>query len=123
MNLVQRIAAGVNVIVRPLVASPRWGRLVGRWMTLVTYTGRRSGRTFRLPVAYSRDGDRLRIPVDLPQQKTWWRNFVGAGGPLLVRLGGVDRPGHAVAVQDEGRVTVTVSLDHREGDVQSGALE
>lgn len=112
MTLVQRTAAVVNAFVRPLVASKRWGRVVGRWMTVVTYTGRRSGRTFSIPVAYSRRGDDLMIGVEFPDQKRWWRNFSGAGGPLAVRLEGVDRRGHAVARRDHrGKVAVSVRLD------------
>ena len=98
-------------MVRPLVVSPRWGRLTGRWMTVVTYTGRRTGRTFSIPVAYSRQGDQITIRVELPEKKRWWRNFLGEGGPILLRLGGVDEPGHAVAHRDEaGKVTVAVQL-------------
>jgi hypothetical protein len=57
-------------------------------------------------------GDEIRIGVQMPDVKTWWRNFLGAGGPLTLRLNGTDRPGHAVAERDErNRVTVTVRLD------------
>lgn len=80
-------------------------------MTVVTYTGRRTGRTFSIPVAYSRTEDDITIGVQLPEKKRWWRNFLGAGGPILLRLGGVDRPGHAVAHRDNaGNVTVAVQL-------------
>jgi hypothetical protein len=94
-----------------LALSPRWGRLVGRSIVVITYTGRRSGRTFSIPVSYRRNGDQVTIRVALPDAKTWWRNFLGAGGPLSLHLNGTDRPGHAVAQRDEqGRVTVSVSL-------------
>ena len=112
MNPLQRTASLVNSVVGPLVTSPRWGPLVGRWMTLATYTGRRSGRTFSLPVAYRRSGDVVTIGVSLPDQKKWWRNFLGTGGPILLRLEGTDRPGHAVAHRSpSGAVSVEVELD------------
>ncbi|MBW0104655.1 hypothetical protein [Pseudonocardia sp. KRD291] len=76
----------------------------------MTYTGRRSGRTFSIPVAYRREGDELTIPVELPDRKTWWRNFTGDGGPILVRLGGVDRAGHGTAVRGAEGVRVSVRL-------------
>jgi hypothetical protein len=111
VNLFGAGAAAVNAVIRPLVASPVGGRLFGRWMTVLTYTGRRSGRTFSIPVAYSRRGDDLTIHVEFPDQKKWWRNFVGDGGPVLVQLQGVERGGHAVANRDsEGQVTVSVHL-------------
>lgn len=111
MGAVQTLAAGVNAVVRPLVLSPRWGRFVGRSMTVVTYTGRRSGRSFTIPVAYRREGDEVTIRVELPDRKNWWRNFTGEGGPLSLRLDGVERTGHAVASRAGRRALVTVRLD------------
>lgn len=83
-----------------------------RHIVMVAYAGRRSGRTFVTPVAYRRDGDQITIDVMLADTKTWWRNFLGTGGPISPRLNGSDRPGHAVARRDDrGRVSVTVRLD------------
>jgi hypothetical protein len=101
----------VNTCAVGLRASPRWGRVVRRHVTLVTYSGRRSGRTFTTPVGYRRDGATVTIGVRLPDAKTWWRNFLGDGAPISLDLDG-GRRGHAVARQDaRGRVEVTVSLD------------
>jgi hypothetical protein len=79
-------------------------------MTVITYTGRRSGRTFTIPVGYKREGDDLTIPVELPDHKSWWRNFTGEGAPIFVKLDGVDRAGHGTAQRDGKRVTVSVRL-------------
>ena len=46
---------------------------------MITYTGRRSGRTFTIPVAYRRRGDEIEIAANMPDAKTWWRNFLGDG--------------------------------------------
>jgi F420H(2)-dependent quinone reductase len=100
-----------NAGVAALVRSPRWGRLAGRGIVLITYTGRRSGRTFTIPVSHRRKGDELTIGVEFPDAKNWWRNFLGEGGPVSVRLDGVDRAGHATAQRDgPRRVTVRVQL-------------
>jgi len=110
---VLRFAPVVNTRVAALTTSPRWGRLVGRNLAMLTYTGRRSGRTFTIPVGYRQQGDEVTIGVSMPDAKTWWRNFLGAGAPLSLRLAGADRTGHAVATRDpKGRVTVAVRLDH-----------
>ena len=78
---------------------------------MITYTGRRSGRTFTTPVAYRRRDDDIEIAANLPDAKTWWRNFVGEGGPISLTLDGGERAGHAVAHRDDkGRVTVHVRL-------------
>ncbi|SEF32022.1 hypothetical protein SAMN05421837_10642 [Amycolatopsis pretoriensis] len=101
----------VNTCVGSLRTSPRWGSLVRRHLTVVTYTGRRSGRTFSTPVGYRRAGDVVTIGVRLPDAKSWWRNFTGDGGPLSLELDDTDRTGHAIARRDaRGRVTVTVEL-------------
>jgi F420H(2)-dependent quinone reductase len=101
-----------NAPVSALACSPRWGRLVSGNIAMLTYTGRRSGQTVTLPVAYRRGGDEVIVGVNLPDVKTWWRNFLGDGSPLTLRLDGRDRTGHAVAQRDDaGRVTVTVRLE------------
>lgn len=98
-----------NRFVARLTVSPWLGRLVGRGIAMLTYTGPKSGRTFTLPIGYRRTADGILITVAMPDSKTWWRNFLSDGGPLSVRLDGVDRAGHAVARRDErGRVTVAV---------------
>ena len=102
----------LNVPVAAIAKSPRLGARLRRSVTLITYTGRRSGRTFSLPVAYRRHGDEnIEIVPNLPDAKTWWRNFVGDGAPISLTLDGAERTGHAVAHQDDnGRVTVRVRL-------------
>lgn len=49
--LPRRLTHGVNRFVTGLRSSPLWGPRVSRHLTIVTYTGRRSGRTFARPSA------------------------------------------------------------------------
>lgn len=107
-----RAAPVLNAPVAAIAASPRFGGALRRSVTVVTYTGRRSGRTFSIPVAYRRrDDENIDIGANMPDAKTWWRNFLGDGAPLSVMLDGVERAGHGVAHRDdEGRVTVQVCL-------------
>lgn len=106
-----RAAPIINAPVAAVATSPRLGRLVNRNIAMLTYTGRRSGREFSIPVSYRRSGDDVIINANMPQAKTWWRNFLGSGAPLTLRLGETELAGHAVAKRDEkGRVTVTVRL-------------
>lgn len=109
--LAERAVRGFNSRILALRSSRRWGPAVRRHLTLVTYTGRRSGRAFTIPVGYQRSGDTVVIGVRIPDSKNWWRNFTGEGGPITIELDGADRPGHAIARRDEkGRVAVTVQL-------------
>ena len=95
-----------------LINAPVVGRLIGRGLVVIRYVGRRSGRTFEIPVGYRRSGGNLIIGVTAADAKSWWRNFLGGGGPItLLNLDGQDRNGHAVAKRDaRGRVSVTVRL-------------
>lgn len=104
-------------ILRLREASPL-GPWLKRSLTIVTYTGRRSGRTFSTPVAFRRDGDRVIIGVMMPERKRWWRNFLDGGGPIMIELDGANRAGHATAEQDaKGQVVVSVRLRSRDEDV------
>jgi hypothetical protein len=110
-RLLMRGAPLFNAPVTALAASPRFGALLRRSITTITYTGRRSGRTFNIPVAYRRRGDEIDITPNMPDAKTWWRNFLGDGAPMSLTLDGIEHSGHAVAHRDEnGRVTVRVRL-------------
>jgi hypothetical protein len=103
----------VNTIAVALLDAPVLGRIVGRGLVKIRYVGRRTGRTVELPVGYRRSGNDIIIGVAAPDAKTWWRNFLGDGGPItLLGLDGRDRIAHAVANRDaNGRVSVTVALN------------
>ncbi|NMM85636.1 hypothetical protein B2J88_14870 [Rhodococcus sp. SRB_17] len=112
MNTFQKIAAAVNKIVLATTHIPVLGKYAGKSMLVLTYTGRKSGKTFTLPVSFTQSGNELTIRVALPDKKNWWRNFRNEGAPVTATLNGVDRTGHAVSHRDaRGRVTVTVTLD------------
>lgn len=109
-RLVLRAAPIVNAPIAAIAASPRYGSGLRRSITVITYTGRRSGRTISIPVTYRRRGDVVTVGVSMPDAKTWWRNFLGDGAPLSMTLDGAERAGHGVAHRDDGRVTVRVTL-------------
>jgi hypothetical protein len=71
----------VNTIAVALLDAPVLGRIIGRGLVKIRYVGRRTGRTVELPVGYRRSGNDIIIGVAAPDAKTWWRNFLGDGGP------------------------------------------
>jgi hypothetical protein len=109
--MIRRLVEGFNRGVDGLRTSRLLGPVLGRHLTAVSYTGRRSGRAFRTPVGYRRDGDVVTILVMFADAKKWWRNFTGEGGPLTLELPEGERTGHAVAKRTgANQVTVTVRL-------------
>lgn len=84
----------VNLVPKLLLTSPLHRVVSSRW-AIIEFTGRKSGRRFRTPVAYVRDGDRIVLSTD----SRWWRNFADAA-PVQLRLRGRDVPGTATALAD-----------------------
>jgi len=103
----------VNGLAVTLTTAPVVGGLIRRRIIEIRYVGRKSGKTFELPVGYRRSGDVVTIGVSMPDKKNWWRNFLGEGAPItLIGLDGADRTAHAVATRDaNGGVSVAVRLD------------
>lgn len=89
-----------NPIVKWVLRSPLHG-LLSRYFTIVTYTGRKSGGQFSVPVNYARHDDALTIVSQ--RERVWWRNLYG-GAHVSVRLRGKERPGEAEVVTDGERV-------------------
>jgi deazaflavin-dependent oxidoreductase (nitroreductase family) len=89
----------LNPVMRGLLRSPLHGAMSGS-MLLLTYTGRRSGRSFTIPVQYAREGNDIVVIPGRPQEKTWWRNLTD-GGPVRLRVAGRDLAGKATAVTDD----------------------
>jgi hypothetical protein len=107
------LAGIVNKLFVALIDAPVMGPVVRRGMINIRYVGRRSGKTIQTPVGYRRSAEGIVINVMSADSKTWWRNFLGEGGPItLLKLDGQDRTGHATANRAaDGRVSVAVTLD------------
>lgn len=76
----------VNPVVRGILRSPlHWP--LSRSLLLVTYQGRRTGRSFTTPVMYAADGDGGFVIVSgWAERKRWWRNLRG-GAPVRLLVG------------------------------------
>ena len=85
-----------NSIMLWLLRSPLHPLLSGSTI-VVTYTGRKSGNTYSLPVNYVRVGEELLI-VSL-SKRTWWRSLRG-GADLTIRLRGKELPARAEVFED-----------------------
>ena len=111
MAVAKRLNKALNAVVMPVMSHTATRRLVQRRLTLVGYCGPRTGRQYRFPVEYRRQGDEVTIGVGWPEEKKWWRAFRGEGHPLTLLLDGRDRPGHGRALEGtDGSVQVVVHL-------------
>jgi len=94
-----------NPIMVWMLYSPLQGMLSGNMMVL-DYTGRKSGKAYRLPVSYKRIDDTLL--TGSYKRRTWWRNLRG-GVPVTVRLQGKDINGQAEVIEDEQGVMIGIT--------------
>jgi F420H(2)-dependent quinone reductase len=103
----------VNPALRMVLRSPAHRLASGRF-ALITYTGRKSGREYTIPVLYRDKGDAVTIAVGWPDRKVWWRNLTGEGGPVRLVVRGQKLQGHAVATREPGRdALVRVRIESR----------
>ena len=67
---------------------------------LVTYRGRKSGKSYTLPANYAQVGKTIYIVPGMHEQKTWWRNLRG-GAPVTLTLDGKPVSGAALVLEDD----------------------
>ena len=78
-----RLQKLVNVLIRGLLRAPLLSLVAGKRLITVYVVGRRTGRHYAVPVAYTRhDGSLL-----VASQFAWVRNL-HSGDPVEIRLGG-----------------------------------
>lgn len=71
--------------------------LLDRQLMLVTVTGRKSGKTFTIPVGYQHKGDHIIVLVSRAKTKRWWRNY-RTPWPITVHARGQTQKGTGVLV-------------------------
>lgn len=84
----------LNRFVGLVLRSPLHESLSGR-VLLLTFSGRRSGRSITVPLGYVRE-DRSLVCFTGAGWSVWWKNLRG-GAPVAVRVGGRDKTGYAEA--------------------------
>ena len=89
---------------KSVLRSPLHG-LVSKTVLLITFTGRKSGKTYTTPVDYSQDGDQVTIFT----HANWWKNL-RHGAPVTLRIRGRELQGLAEPVaEDKGAVAAGLS--------------
>jgi hypothetical protein len=93
-----RTMRAVNVPMRAVLGLPFPTPLSANLM-LVSYTGRKTGKAYRQPVSYVRDGETLLTPGG-----GRWTLNLGGGRPVRIRLRGRNVPARADLVSDPAEV-------------------
>ena len=73
-----------NPIVILLLHSPLHS-LIDKSTILITFTGRKSGKKYTIPVSYVRDGDTLMMISQ--REHSWWKNLSGGAQVTLYMQG------------------------------------
>ena len=89
-----------NSIMAFVLRSPLHGML-SKSTLLITYTGRKSGKTYTTPVNYIQVEDGLLVTSY--RKRTWWRNLRG-GVSVTLRLQGKDRQATTEVYEDDENV-------------------
>ena len=107
-----RVLRVANPLVRLVLESPAHGVLSGR-LLLLAYRGRRSGRTFRIPLRYAETSEGALVAVAVrPEEKRWWRAF-SDGGTALVTLRGEHLDVRGTVVEGGSREAALRAYLHR----------
>jgi hypothetical protein len=100
-----------NGVVRGMLRAPVLSRFAGERLVTLYVVGRKSGRRFTLPVAYTKQGKDLLIGTPFG----WGRNL-RTGEPLTIRLKGRVRQADVRVLSDEAEVVdayETMSRDNK----------
>ncbi len=86
-----------NSIMKWLLRSPLHG-LISKNIMLISYSGRKSGKVYTIPVNYVPKGEFLSVVSY--RHRTWWRNLRG-GVPATLLIQGVEQRGTATVSEDD----------------------
>ncbi|MGC2168477.1 MAG: hypothetical protein WA580_05185 [Acidimicrobiales bacterium] len=95
----------VNRIVRGLLATPLVCRLVGKRLLVVYLVGRKTGRHYAVPVAYTRANGNLLVGSPF----SWIRNL-RSGERIVIRLLGKKRPADVQVLIEETEVVEHLAI-------------
>lgn len=89
-----------------ILRSPMHG-MVSKTVLLITFTGRKSGKTYTTPVDYSQDGDQVTIFT----HADWWKNL-RSGAPVTLLIQGRELQGLPELVVEDKQAIAAGLVDH-----------
>ena len=88
-----------NPLVKWVLRSPLHP-LMSKSVTLISFTGRKSGKPYSTPINYAMDGNTVTLITR--RSRAWWKNLQG-GAPVTVIVQGKEQSGTAEAVTPDGQ--------------------
>ena len=109
MSQIPTVPPFVNNAMKFVLRSPVH-KMVSKFTLLITFTGRKSGKTYTTPVSYSQFGDQVYIFT----HANWWKNLCG-GAPVTLTIRGQEFKGWAEPVaEDKDAIATWLSTHLRE---------
>jgi len=96
----------VNNAMKFMLRSPVHG-MVSKTVLLITFTGRKSGKTYTTPVSYSQHDDQVYIFT----HAAWWKNLRG-DMPVTLRIRGQEFNGLAEPVAEDKQTIAAGLMAH-----------
>ncbi len=96
----------VNNTMKFILRSPAHG-MVSKTVLLITFRGRKSGKTYTTPVSYSQVSDQISIFT----HANWWKNL-RRGTPVTLRIQGQEFPGMVEMVSRDQQEIATGLTTH-----------
>ena len=93
------VTGGLNVLFSAILRSPLHEMLSNRFV-LLSFRGRKSGKTYTIVVGYRREGD----VIEVISPRSWWKNLSGENTSVTVLLKGQWRSGTAEAFHGDEMV-------------------
>lgn len=90
-----------NSLMKWALTTPVIQAMVGQGVALLTFTGRRSAKSYTIPVSYHRENDTVTIVTK--RVRNWWRNFEHPA-EVELRLAGQEYVGKAQAITSNDQV-------------------
>ena len=110
-----------NSLMKWALTTPGLQGMIGQGVALLTFTGRRSGTQYTIPVSYDRDRDT--VTVITKRVRDWWHNFESPA-EVRVRLAGREYAGTATIRDDDNVLAyMTEFLARRPIDAKAYGLD
>ena len=114
-----RYQGALNIMMRGMLRTPGLSRVMGGMLLTFTLVGRKSGKIYRIPVAYTRHEGRLLVGT---VGRAWVYNLI-PGEPVTVLVRGKQRQADHRVFRDEENVVAlydVIARDNRTNAKYSG---